>query len=138
MVRTEWTEWPDHVQDHGAQQLPEISADAPRGIRRTRVEDQRRNSVAERSKALASGARPQGRGFEPHSCQCWSTKLRGHVPDHYAISVWFVKVLNMLLAARTPQHTYCPMPARAESFLNDCILKIRLLFRSQLITPLAP
>ena len=69
MVRTEWTEWPGHVQDHGAQQLPEISADAPRGIRRTRVEDQRRNSVAERSQALASGARPQGRGFEPYSCQ---------------------------------------------------------------------
>ena len=27
------------------------------------------DSLAEWSKALASGASPQGRGFEPHSCQ---------------------------------------------------------------------
>ena len=27
-----------------------------------------RDSLAERSKALAQGASPQGRGFEPHSC----------------------------------------------------------------------
>ena len=26
------------------------------------------DSLAERSKALAQGASPQGRGFEPHSC----------------------------------------------------------------------
>jgi hypothetical protein len=30
----------------------------------------RHDSLAEWSKALASGASPQGRGFEPHSCQC--------------------------------------------------------------------
>ena len=29
----------------------------------------RRDSLAEWSKALAQGASPQGRGFEPHSCQ---------------------------------------------------------------------
>ena len=28
------------------------------------------DSLAEWSKALASGASPQGRGFEPHSCHC--------------------------------------------------------------------
>ena len=28
----------------------------------------RRDSLAEWSKALAQGASPQGRGFEPHSC----------------------------------------------------------------------
>ena len=28
----------------------------------------KQDSLAERSKALASGASPQGRGFEPHSC----------------------------------------------------------------------
>ena len=28
------------------------------------------DSLAEWSKALASGAGPQGRGFEPHSCHC--------------------------------------------------------------------
>ena len=29
------------------------------------------DSLAEWSKALASGASPQGRGFEPHSCHCY-------------------------------------------------------------------
>ena len=29
-----------------------------------------RDIVAEWSKALAQGASPQGRGFEPHSCHC--------------------------------------------------------------------
>ena len=33
------------------------------------------DSLAEWSKALASGASPQGRGFEPHSCHC-STSAR--------------------------------------------------------------
>ena len=31
----------------------------------------RHDSLAEWSKALASGASPQGRGFEPHSCHFW-------------------------------------------------------------------
>ena len=30
--------------------------------------DNEHDSLAEWSKALASGASPQGRGFEPHSC----------------------------------------------------------------------
>jgi hypothetical protein len=30
--------------------------------------------LAEWSKALASGASPKGRGFEPHRCQLWSLK----------------------------------------------------------------
>ena len=29
------------------------------------------DSLAEWSKALAEGASPQGRGFEPHSCHLW-------------------------------------------------------------------
>ena len=33
-----------------------------------------RDSLAEWSKALAQGASPQGRGFEPHSCHCPSCK----------------------------------------------------------------
>ena len=49
------------------------------------------DSLAEWSKALASGASPQGRGLEPHSCQCSSTKLCGRVPDHYAISMHLSK-----------------------------------------------
>jgi hypothetical protein len=39
---------------------------APAGRRPKRNQD----SLAEWSKALASGASPQGRGFEPHSCHC--------------------------------------------------------------------
>ena len=34
------------------------------------------DSLAEWSKALASGASPQGRGFEPHSCHLRSARLR--------------------------------------------------------------
>ena len=33
------------------------------------TKDSKHDSLAEWSKALASGASPQGRGFEPHSCQ---------------------------------------------------------------------
>ena len=33
------------------------------------------DSLAEWSKALASGASPQGRGFEPHSCHCTFNKF---------------------------------------------------------------
>ena len=36
---------------------------------RTRCRKYEQDSLAEWSKALASGASPQGRGFEPHSCQ---------------------------------------------------------------------
>ena len=35
-----------------------------------RIADTPQDSLAEWSKALASGASPQGRGFEPHSCHC--------------------------------------------------------------------
>ena len=37
----------------------------------------KQDSLAEWSKALASGASPQGRGFEPHSCHVieWSIPL---------------------------------------------------------------
>jgi hypothetical protein len=35
------------------------------------------DSLAEWSKALASGASPQGRGFEPHSCHMKNHVLRG-------------------------------------------------------------
>ena len=34
------------------------------------------DSLAEWSKALASGASPQGRGFEPHSCHLGSACSR--------------------------------------------------------------
>ena len=39
------------------------------------TKDSKHDSLAEWSKALASGASPQGRGFEPHSCQIqrWTT-----------------------------------------------------------------
>ena len=44
--------------------------------RRSSADDQstiaRRDSLAEWSKALASGASPKGRGFEPHSCHAQS------------------------------------------------------------------
>ena len=38
----------------------------------------RQDSLAERSKAVAQGAIPQGRGFEPHSCQ-YAEKYECHV-----------------------------------------------------------
>ena len=38
------------------------------------------DNLAEWSKALASGASPQGRGFEPHSCQC-STSSTYHIVE---------------------------------------------------------
>ena len=38
----------------------------------------KQDSLAEWSKALASGASPQGRGFEPHSCHC-HVPLKGHL-----------------------------------------------------------
>ena len=41
------------------------------------------DSLAEWSKALASGASPQGRGFEPHSCQPLVCKRCGGVPAHF-------------------------------------------------------
>ncbi len=34
------------------------------------------DSLAERSKAVAQGAIPQGRGFEPHSCHYWHVLIR--------------------------------------------------------------
>ena len=37
----------------------------------------RYDSLAERSKAVAQGAIPKGRGFEPHSCQCARPSTRG-------------------------------------------------------------
>ena len=43
------------------------------------------DSVAERSKALASGASPQGRGFEPHRSQ-FHQCLVGW--DHVALQFW--------------------------------------------------
>ena len=43
---------------------------------------EKHDSLAEWSKALASGASPQGRGFEPHSCQLSAAKLCGRGPDH--------------------------------------------------------
>jgi hypothetical protein len=33
------------------------------------------DSLAERSKAVAQGAIPQGRGFEPHSCHYWNLSI---------------------------------------------------------------
>ena len=36
------------------------------------------DSLAERSKAVAQGAIPQGRGFEPHSCHYWHLFIRQH------------------------------------------------------------
>jgi hypothetical protein len=50
------------------------------------------DSLAEWSSALASGASPQGRGFEPHSCQItrfFRMKLRerGNMPESQATSV---------------------------------------------------
>ena len=36
------------------------------------------DSLAERSKAVAQGAIPKGRGFEPHSCQCGTRVRAGH------------------------------------------------------------
>ena len=41
------------------------------------------DSLAEWSKALASGASPQGRGFEPHSCQPSGCQSSGGVPAHF-------------------------------------------------------
>ena len=41
------------------------------------------DSLAEWSKALASGASPQGRGLEPHSCQPLVCKRCGGVPAHF-------------------------------------------------------
>ena len=42
------------------------------------------DSLAERSKAVAQGAIPKGRGFEPHSCHflpSGPSKIRSHRPD---------------------------------------------------------
>ena len=39
------------------------------------TKDSKHDSLAKWSKALASGASPQGRGFEPRSCHC-STSAR--------------------------------------------------------------
>ena len=49
--------------------------------------------MAEWSKALALGASPKGRGFEPHSCQLFMLKLcMTNIQDSYAIpyclAVW--------------------------------------------------
>ena len=53
--------------------LPPTAGAAPRSVVSvdwlTRRRCARQDSLAEWSKALASGASPQGRGFEPHSCQ---------------------------------------------------------------------
>ena len=57
----------------------DLGVESPRQIRT-------QDGLAEWSKALASGASPQGRGFEPHSCQQSLAKLCGHVPDHSATS----------------------------------------------------
>ena len=46
-----------------------------------------KDSLAKRSKAVAQGAIPKGRGFEPHSC-------------HFAHAV--------VVHARTPQTTHAP------------------------------
>ena len=61
------------------------------------------DSLAEWSKALASGASPQGRGFEPHSCHfvgSWRRWLRPFVPRHLLL-------LRQRLSA-TPRHVICP------------------------------
>ena len=40
----------------------------------------RQDSVAERSKALASGASPKGRGFKSHRCHSFIFRAFEHVP----------------------------------------------------------
>ena len=41
------------------------------------------DSLAEWSKALASGASPQGRGFEPHSCHSWIASSTSWLLAHH-------------------------------------------------------
>ena len=44
--------------------------------------DVRQDSLAEWSKALASGASPKGRGFEPHSCHFLASRYVAATPHN--------------------------------------------------------
>ena len=46
------------------------------------------DSLAEWSKALAPGASPQGRGFEPHSCHFCSEHFRAPVAQQLSEELW--------------------------------------------------
>ena len=65
-VRTEWRE---QVDENGAEPLAEIRWTRGGTTAAPVWKSHHQDSLAEWSKALASGASPQGRGFEPHSCQ---------------------------------------------------------------------
>ena len=75
--------------------------------------------MAEWSKALASGASPQGRGFEPHSCQPFlHTEFQKLALGNCGISLWSQGWVRMLdreatLAIAPPPHTHThPHPMR--------------------------
>ena len=57
------------------------------------------DSLAEWSKALASGASPQGRGFEPHSCQIqrWTTLPEARELQTSSCHHRFVKLIGLNL-----------------------------------------
>ena len=48
------------------------------------------NTLAERSKALAKGSRPKGRGFKPDTCHMRICVCRTVVPDEDTVAAWQV------------------------------------------------
>ena len=73
------------------------------------------DSLAEWSKALASGASPQGRGFEPHSCHfvgSWRRWLRLFVPRRLLL-------LRQRLSPK-PRHVVCPSCAALVPHPGSC------------------
>ena len=73
------------------------------------------DSLAEWSKALAPGASPQGRGFEPHSCHFVCSLLYNF--DLRLKRVGNQRILSgtQLLADRQRTHVYAPLQNRLDA-----------------------
>ena len=77
-----------------------------------------RDTLAERSKAVAQGAIPKGRGFEPHRCHfAYPSRLVSLTFAHMCQSI---RDCNMTAAAAKASH--CSVPA-ADAYLDRALMK---------------
>ena len=73
---------------------------AGRPVLKSRIVAAKHDSLAERSKAVAQGAIPKGRGFEPHSCHFLErAKMGGRYSESFLFGSTFSRVFSGFAAS---------------------------------------